>query len=492
MANRPRSHRSNLRKRIGAPVLCCAALIATACGSTVQARSSGSDRGLDAPAGSASGSESDTAAVDTSGAPGAVSGAGPAGRAAGDRAKAAATVAPRLVGKAGGVTATTIDIGFIYGTNSEAFGNAGVDGLTTGDGKAQAEALTTHVNSRGGIAGRKVVPVLFGVDIARKLANPAAMDEAVCNYMTQDHHPFAVVSYDNTSEALTACLAKGGVVQVDNYAFVDGVLARQVSGYVYLPSDFQMERAYATYVTGLAQAGFLTRATKVGVYYAEIRPANKRVLDNTIKPILARLGIPLAAEAGVQNSNFAPAVLSFRAAGVTRVLGIALSPLLFMQAAEAQQYHPLWGLNSQWGAGALLQTAAPQGQLSGSMGVGWQPYSDVDSGHNPGPVSGNETLCKKIMADAGQDASAAPTTRLFQLQTCDHIFFLQHTLTGTPEVSARQLARQVQAVGDSYPSAVSFASRFPGGRFDGAAAYRVFRYDDGCSCFVYSGPVQPT
>jgi hypothetical protein len=385
-----------------------------------------------------------------------------------------------------------VRVGFIYATNADALQSAGIDGVTTGDGRAQAAAITAWVNAHGGLGGRTLEPYFYGMDVAKSAANGQAEEEAACTAMTQDHHVFAVVAYSNPSAAFDVCLAKAHTILVDSDAFVDGPLLRQIRDYVYLPSDFLMERANSTYVLGLIRAGFLTPKNKVAVIYGESRTESKRILDGTIKPLLRRYGIPLPVTYGVQNADFSGAVLAAQSAGVDRVLHIALSPLFFMQAAESQQYHPRYGVNSQWLPGALLQTAAPRAQLAGSVGIGWLPSGDVDARHNPGPVSRNETLCHQILRAAGEDDAAEPTARVFALQTCDHVLFLKAALTDAPRATPQAMAAQVARLGRRFASASTFQADFLTGRPDGATAYRVFAFAESCSCYGYTGPPRPT
>jgi ABC-type branched-subunit amino acid transport system substrate-binding protein len=380
-----------------------------------------------------------------------------------------------------------VTIGFVYVTNAQYLGSLGVEGVTTGDGKAEGQALVNYVNARGGLAGHKITPLYYPVDLAQYEASPATIEQQICTYLTQDHKTFAVVSYANTTENFLSCLHKGGASVVDDSMFVDATFARTIGNMYYLPGDFRFDRAYDVYVSGLVAAGFLTKTSKVGVYYRDTA-VGRRTLANVIKPALARYGIPLAATSGISGLDYSNTVLQFRASGVDRVLGIQLSPLQMMQQAESQQYHPRYGVNSQWAPGAILQPAAPPAQLVGAVGVGWQPTSDVDPAHNPGPVSSAETLCRKIMRDAGQ-GNVGPTTVLYQMQTCDHIFFLQEALRGQGPIDPAHLSAGTARLGDAYLSPVTFRSHFVSGRHDGVSAYRISRYGGSCSCFQYVGPL---
>ncbi len=66
-----------------------------------------------------------------------------------------------------GVTASEIKIGINLVKGGEAMGNLIGAALNFGDTEAQANAVVNYINSRGGIAGRKIVPVFYTFDLAR-------------------------------------------------------------------------------------------------------------------------------------------------------------------------------------------------------------------------------------------------------------------------------------------------------------------------------------
>jgi hypothetical protein len=49
----------------------------------------------------------------------------------------------------------------------------------------------------------------------------------------------------------------------------------------------------------------------------------------------------------------------------------------------------------------------------------------------------------------------------------------------------------LKGVGTGWQSVLTFRSDFAKGRPDSSFAYRVLAFDDGCTCFVYRGDVQP-
>ncbi|MDP9183506.1 MAG: hypothetical protein M3P04_12115, partial [Actinomycetota bacterium] len=175
--------------------------------------------------------------------------------------------------------------------------------------------------------------------------------------------------------------------------------------------------------------------------------------------------------------------------GVDRVIPIGASPLFLMNAAESQGYHPWYALTSTFGPGALIESAAPRGQLQHAAGIGWSKYLDIGGGKKPGAVSPNETLCFEIMRKAGQAATSG-TVQALQVALCNVMMFLERAAS-TYGVGP-DLVETVRARGLSFPPADAFAIRMQRGRADGVAAYRDLVFDDQCGCFQYASGNQPT
>ena len=284
-------------------------------------------------------------------------------------------------------------------------------------------------------------------------------------------------------------MAAAGVVLVSDTAGADRELYGQVQGYLHAPGDFLFDRLWLTEIDRLVAQGWLTPQSHVGLHALDTAP-RQRLVETVVEPALARHGIPIAARAAISPGEdglgqYPGTTLQFRSAGVDRVLDVGTSPLFFMQQAEGQGYRPQWSVDSIFGPGALLETAAPPEQLRGAAGMGWLPWSDVSAARNPGPVSDQEVRCLALMDAAGQ-GSPAGTTKLFQLQLCDGFFFLQTALAQQgPGLTAQALAGAASALGDRFVSPVTFRSDFAGGRPDGAAAVRDLAFLDECGCFAY-------
>ncbi|TAL24153.1 MAG: hypothetical protein EPN99_03265 [Frankiales bacterium] len=356
--------------------------------------------------------------------------------------------------------------------------------MSTGDAMQQAKAVVAHLNATGGLAGRRIDLRDGRMDAARAVSDPEGTYAAACASLTEDQKVSYVVSYVNFTQSRLACYAKRGVTVLDDQAAVsDGAgaqLARTFAG----PGELAPGRAALELVDALWRRGWLTSASKVGTLVPDT-PDGAEIETRYLLPALKKYGLTPAAQArasGASGANQNGIVLQFRSAGVDRVIPMGQSPLFLMNAAESQGYRPAYAVNSGFGPGALLETAAPRGQLENAAGIGWSKFLDIGAGTRPGPVSSNETLCFTLMQKAGQRSTSA-TTQAFQLALCNVLMFLkaaadQHGL-------APALLDRVRSQGLRFPPADTYAIRMQAGRADGAAAYRDLAFDNGCSCFQY-------
>ena len=182
-------------------------------------------------------------------------------------------------------------------------------------------------------------------------------------------------------------------------------------------------------------------------------------------------------------------MLKFRSAGVDRVIPTGQSPLFIMNAAEAQGYRPAYAMNSGFGPGALLESAAPPRPARERCRHRMSKFLDIRAGTKPGPVSSNETLCFELMRQAGQQSTSA-TTQAFQASLCNVLMFLK---AGADRYGlVPDLLDEVRAQGLTFLPADAFSIRMRSGRADGVSSYRNLAYDATCSCFQYVSGVRST
>jgi hypothetical protein len=380
-----------------------------------------------------------------------------------------------------------VRVGVLYVGGVSALASAlGIPGLSTGDPAAQAKAVTTYLNARGGLQGHPITLYPVAVNVSLTASNTDAAYGAACAGLIQDDKVSYVVSYTNLSASDLACYAHAGVTVLDDQAEVPDSTANADENTFEAPGELAVGRATEALVDDLWQRGWLNSKSKVGTLTWD-SPDGQAFASHYLAPALARHGLSLTATAyvsqGTSGANQAGSVLQFRSKGVNRIIPIAASPLFFMEAAQTQAYHPEYAVTSIFGPGALIESSAPKAQLAGAAGIGWDKYLDIGAGKMPGPVSSNETLCFHIMQAAGQQSSSN-TVKTFQTALCNDLLFLQAVSDRFGlEPDMLQLARQAKF---AFPPADAFAIRLEPGLADGVSAYRDVSYESGCSCFQYT------
>jgi ABC-type branched-subunit amino acid transport system substrate-binding protein len=487
------------RRRLAAALLSLVGVTAvvTGCGTTVPLTQ---QRDLSTPDGSAevpSGTDNGIPPTSTDGAtanavPGTSGQGGTSGRPSGSGPAAISTQQPGAPLTAGprqapGVASRSINIGFEVSDADEAFKALGFGNLTTGNTKNQVKALVDYINAQGGLAGRKIEPILYQVPTA----NTGNNAQTECAHFTQDHKVFAVIGAGaGSSVALITCLAKANTIYIDGYGSLNEATARTLRGYWYDPADFVLDRFARLYVDQLVALGFFTKQAKIGLLTYD-DPRFRDVVTRVLKPALAAHGLEVADEALYSTSGYAsqsPAfVLKFQTEGITHVLNLVAGVVVFFQqAAENQRYRPRYALSSRDGPGSFVQVLAPPAQLLSSLGIGWQPFADVDLAHSPGDVSPNQALCRQIMKRAGEDVTNGGVL-VVTGRYCETSFFLRTALGRAESVTPAGLNRAVSQLGSAYLPVTTFKTYFASQRPDGPAQIRPFAFSGDCTCFQYSG-----
>ena len=385
-----------------------------------------------------------------------------------------------------------VRVGVLYVDGADTVASSlGISGLSTGDAVAQARAVVRYLNTKGGLAGRPIQLYEGRIDAAQAAQSSEGAYAAACAALTQDAKVAYVVSYVNLSASKLACYADRGVTVLDDQsAVLDGAGAKYATVFGG-PGELALGRAADELVDALWRRGWLSSRSVVGTLVPDTTDGAE-IETHYLVPALKRHGLTPAvrirstgADAANQNAN----VVKLRSSGVDRVIPMGQSPLFLMNAAESQGYRPAYAVNSGFGPGALLETAAPRAQLAGAAGIGWSKYLDIGAGTKPGPVSSNETLCFALMREAGQQSTSG-TTQAFQVALCDVLMFLKTAADRFGVTS--DLLDQVRSQGLAFLPADAYAIRMRPGRADGVAAYRDVAFQAGCSCFQYVGGNRPT
>ena len=396
----------------------------------------------------------------------------------------------------GAVDRSPVRVGLLY-VNNDAASSAGIDNGNTFTPKQVLDAMVKSVNARGGLAGRRVVPSF--AEVKSSSSSYSADLAAACARFTQDDHVELAMSFLGglVDDQFAACLAKAGVVYVaDSLGDDTSVAEATTTASVLSPSADRRSRVLLEQLTA---SGHLTRQNKLGVL-VEGCPYNQRAEQRTIAPTASRLGLKIVAthttrcfasinDLGNLASEANNAVLKFRQAGVDRVLFVSgvegNMMFLFATAADSQGFRPGYALTSLVYPN-VVKNNTPASQLANAKGLGWLPATDDGSG---AVASTEARAC--VTALKGQGLSpAAPADYLFAYSICDGFSLTDRVLsTSRGQTAPGPWLAALHSVGSSFHAAAIVDGRtdFTGSRRDGPAGSRIFAWNDGCSCFRYTG-----
>ncbi len=267
-----------------------------------------------------------------------------------------------------------------------------------------------------------------------------------------------------------------------------------------------LTRRAKVYADGLIAQKFFSRNSKIGLLTFDTAAVH-RAVDGALKPTLRAHRYKLdaehyfrypesQAELGQEAASFSNVVLRFKAAGIDRVMIMDLTGggvmIFFGRNAQAQDYHPRYGLeSSSFPQFQIDSDGVDPSQLRGAVGVGWTPLSDI--GNRPyTPWGPGEPRCRKIMEEGGAEFGTNDNARGIGMLTCDSFFFIRAaTEAGLPSITGETFVAGAESLADSFPTATTPAVRFGPGRHDGLAAVRNLAFFESCTCFKYTSGLRP-
>ena len=416
------------------------------------------------------------------------------------------TPSGRAVSKAfgPGITATSVRIGAFYIENQAAANAAlGAGGVGGGDARNAYNAMIGEINRTGGLGGRRIVPVYYGVDATSSTPIDQQLQQA-CARFTQDTSVFAILPLPN--EIMLRCAKRHGAFSLASglaSPFVPKTF-RDYPNYVET-GTVNLVRLSSVTVEGLHKQSYFAKGNRIGVVAWDY-PNYHEAVERGIRPALKALGHDFATqpayitppqtlnEAGGMTAALSNAVLRFSTEGINRVMlldgpaglcGVGCITAFFMRAAQSQRYYPRYGLNDNNGPVALYQAGLlPADQLRGSLAVGWMDHDktyDVGWRVNPARERCYDFMRRKgvSMGDANQQQNARAA--------CDELWFLQAAVN-RPEgvLSVAGVMSWVNARRYGYNSTQTYETHFSTRQHDGVAAARRYRFDDACECFRYT------
>lgn len=485
----------NRMRRAAAAVL---AVVAAACSSTSPTQ----DQRLEASVTSTSAVQLDdlTPGASTT----AVSGAPSPNRTARSNSRAAppieVSVGNRKLTNSHGIVDGQLQIGIPWidtAAGKAALASIGGGGATLGDSRRQAQGVVDHINRTGGVAGLKLNPIFYEINVASSTnaAGRAREAQAACAAWEEDNEAFAFLVVLAPDDGHLACAQKTNSPAISSAAIttltVDEETFAQMPNLLYNPSGLLADQRERAMVSQMVAEGVLTSKSKVGIMTDGNVAASKRVVQRTLRPELAKRKIEVVHEIAISDCLDAPYssyVLQMRRAGVTDVYMAAgncgAAPVLFFgRAADSQGWYPHILVGSDEAPGGMPGTQSRR-VVEQIYGVGWQPR--YDTAYSDGAdVSPTDALCGEIMEGIGE-----PQDDAFDMANsyCDALLFLQAALRGSTTITPDGLAAGAAALRDTWQSVWTPRTNFAGGHLYGANAIRPLAFSADCECMRYTGP----
>lgn len=388
-----------------------------------------------------------------------------------------------------GVTDTTVKIGFIIVDQTQLKKLLRFDSPDVGDVKGQIEALVADANSRGGIGGRTIEPVIVVFDA---LLDSPDTEEKLCRTFTEDDPVFAVVLYGQVQSNARPCYANRQTLMIDQTFFpVDQKTLEEFSPYLWQPIMPEYGKLLRGLAIALSDNQFFADGAKLGIVGID-SPENRRVVEEDLAPTLASLGVEPTDIQWIDPTSGATlqagqdqAVLEFKDQEIDRVIVVGGSRLLafLVTTAIPQEYFPRYAITS-FDNPDFIKREMPMA-LDGSIGISIQPAFDIADSEYPRPGNASEQRCIDVLAAAGHTFAERANMRE-ALVYCDAVALLEQAGRGLNgrALTAAALAEQFTALGSSWLSASNYASAFTPGSFDGVAGFRATIWDSNCLCFT--------
>ena len=403
-------------------------------------------------------------------------------------------------GQVAGRDTSPLKIGLVYNDNS---GTEAALGATSTDvnAKRAAQALVRGINAKGGLAGRKLEAIEYSWNTQD--ADYATDAAEACATFTEDNHVSVVLDGGfGTVAGFRDCLQKHGVLDI-THAVEDDRVGSSRAPLHYNTFNMTPDRAYSATLNGLTATRYLTKSSQFGILVEQC-PHLLRAYDNTIKPLVTRLGMktPLVrtiecttgfTSAGNDAAPVSSAVLAFRQAGVDRVMFVSdyetVALLLFANAASSQSYQPGYALTSNAQAEYIRQNLNDSRQWAGLNGVGWAPSFDVADEH-VAPTA-TERRCLQLAQAGGVQAQDYLSQGIVLLE-CSTFLLLEAALLRTSGASSpAALQSAINGIGSSFagPGLIGGGTTFSSSRRDGPDMVRVFGYDANRQVVAYRGAI---
>lgn len=365
-----------------------------------------------------------------------------------------------------------------------------------------AQAIVDGLNARGGLKGRKIVPVFAATDTGS--SNWETDFSAACAKFTQDNKVEVVLGYVfNYFASFERCLAAKGIPHLNTgFNIPDN---KELSAFpLHVALDVPtIGRRSLLKLDGATADGVITTKSRIGVL-RDTCPGTGRSYDEVFLPFAKAKGLTVSKDISINCPNgnsdsgsavaaLQSAVLQFASARVDQVFFHMSSEgpplLIFSLSAESQGYRPGYVVSSLGNLDAL-KGYLPAAQRSRVHGYGWLPIQDVRPADYPSLTPPQKRCLALLKLKGIKPVSGTDFSYAYNL--CEALFVYELGLGGAGTSRGDAVIAAVKRLGTSFPSATNaggsaFDSRFP----DAPRFARHVVFTASCSCFRYTGPARP-
>jgi hypothetical protein len=410
-----------------------------------------------------------------------------------------------------GITKTSIYVGLIDIKNSGA-GNAAL-GAAMGppvDYRRPWDIVIKDLNSKGGIAGRKIVPVWASFDVTSSQTIDQQA-QAACATWTQDHKVFAILA-GAQGGVVEECAERAHAVNLLPAGDSTPDTFRRYPHYIET-SGMNIVRQGPVTVRGLNAQGYYDKGLRLGIITWDA-PNYREAISNGYMPTLKSVGVTPATQTayvhvpasfndlGGMNSDINSAVLRFANEHIDHVMivdgsaGVCAGACLgyeFLNQAQSQRYHPRYGFNDYNYADTSVDNLYPHEQLTGSVATVWSDDNATqDAGYK---TNTSREDCYSLMRKYGWDFPVDSDNQTYEIRSaCELLWFIRAVVAkmGGAALNNDNFIAGVNQIGTSFHSLNTYVSNLTASQHDGVVAVRNERYFDSCTCYKYtSAPYEP-
>jgi hypothetical protein len=364
---------------------------------------------------------------------------------------------------------------------------------STGDARAQAEAMAAHVNANGGIAGRKLIAKVHDYNAQQA---SEVNDNNLCQRITQTDKAFMAVLHGQIHASARDCYAARKTLAFEGAAYGFGKSFYDAHDpYLWSPSYADYDQASRALVTTIKERKWLAGESKVGIVLWDDKPYHD-VADKTLSPLLKGLGVEVV-KAAISNSDIGSIENGIHAAAQTMIAS-QVDHLMFVGSAPLQPFFVQQNQQNRQFVYALNSFDVPRymavnfpNNMAGMIGVGFSPVDDVLDPQHAFPRPGLEATCRAIYKKYGVDMPGRYVDGVYNskqaMSYCESTLLLKQAAdTVKGDLTGASWTAAANRLGTSFQAAQTFATSYGPDKHTGAAAYRDITFQADCKCMAYT------